>query len=254
MACVLILGGTAEARQLAGRLVGRADMHVTLSLAGRTSAPAAQPVPVRRGGFGGVAGLADYLGKERIDVLIDATHPYATVISANAIAAARKTNVRFVALRRPPWIAVAGDRWIEVNDVTEAVQALGHAPRRVFVTLGRNELAPFAAAPEHHYLIRSVDPVEPPLPLPHVSYVTARGPFEEADDRTLMTEHRIDVVIAKNSGGTPTYGKIAAARTLGIAVIMLRRPPVPSGPAVESVDDAVAWLDHALTLATARGV
>jgi precorrin-6A/cobalt-precorrin-6A reductase len=254
MTRVLILGGTSEARQLAGRLAGRAGLHVTLSLAGRTAAPAAQPVPVRSGGFGGADGLADYLAGEHVDILINATHPYATVISANAIAAAGKTNVSFVALRRPPWIAVAGDHWTEVSDVVAAVQALGEAPRRVFVTLGRNELGPFIAAPEHHYLIRSVDPVDPLLPLPQVSYVTGRGPFDEADDRALMREHRIDVVIAKNSGGTATYGKIAAARTLGVDVIMLRRPPVPHGPAVDNVDDAVAWLDHALTSATARGV
>jgi precorrin-6A/cobalt-precorrin-6A reductase len=254
MARILILGGTTEARQLAGRLAARADLDVTLSLAGRTASPAAQPVPVRIGGFGGAVGLANYLASERIDVLVDATHPYAAVISANAIEAASKVNVPLVALRRPPWIAVARDRWIEVNDVREAVRAIGQAPRRVFVALGRNELKPFGDAPQHHYLIRSVDPVDPPLPLPHVSYVTGRGPFGEADDRALMTAHRIDAVIAKNSGGAATYGKIAAARTLGIDVIMLRRPPVPEGAAVETIEDAIAWLDHALTSATARGV
>ena len=127
-------------------------------------------------------------------------------------------------------------------------------PRRVFVALGRNELAPFAGAPQHRYLIRSVDPVDPPLPLPHVAYVTARGPFSEADDRALMTAHGIDVVIAKNSGGTAAYGKIAAARALGIEVILLRRPPAPAAPAVETIEDAIAWLDHALTSAAARGV
>ena len=138
-----------------------------------------------------------------------------------------EAGVPLIALRRPPWIAVAGDRWIEVSDVGEAVRALGQAPRRVFVALGRNELAPFREAPQHHYLIRSVDPVDPPLPLPHVGYVTGRGPFSEADDRALMTAHRIDVVVAKNSGGSATYGKIAAARALGIDVIMLRRPAAP---------------------------
>jgi precorrin-6A/cobalt-precorrin-6A reductase len=254
MARVLILGGTTEARQLAARLAGRAGLDVTLSLAGRTASPATQPVPVRIGGFGGVAGLVNYLVCECIDALIDATHPHAAVISANAVEAARQSNVPSLALRRSPWVAVAGDRWIEVNDVREAVRALGQAPRRVFVALGRNELAPFAAAPQHHYLIRSVDPVDPPLPLPQVSYITGRGPFSEADDRALMTEHRIGVVIAKNSGGTATYGKIAAARALGIDVVMLRRPLVPEVTSVETVDDAVAWLDHALTSATARGV
>jgi precorrin-6A/cobalt-precorrin-6A reductase len=254
MARILILGGTAEARQLAGRLAGRADLDVTLSLAGRTASPAAQPVPLRVGGFGGADGLAKYLVSERIDALIDATHPYANVISANAVAAARRSAVQLVALRRPPWIKGAGDRWIEVSDVREAVRAIGPTPRRVFVALGRNELKPFCDAPQHYYLIRSVDPVDPPLPLPHVGYVTGRGPFGEADDRALLTEHRIDVVVAKNSGGTATYGKIAAARTLAIDVVMLRRPAAPDGVAVETIEDAIAWLDHALTSAAARGV
>ena len=134
------------------------------------------------------------------------------------------------------------------------MRALGELPRRVFVALGRNELAPFNEAAQHFYLIRSVDPVDPPLPLPHVSYVTGRGPFSEANDRALMTEHRIEFVIAKNSGGAATYGKIAAARALHIGVIMLRRPPAPAAPNVETVQDTLDWLDHALTLATARRV
>jgi precorrin-6A/cobalt-precorrin-6A reductase len=251
---ILILGGTAEARQLAGRLAKRPGIDITLSLAGRTASPAPQPAPVRVGGFGGAAGLADYLAKERVDALIDATHPYASVISANAVAAARNSGVPFVALRRPPWRAVADDRWTEVGDVREAVRALGPSPRRVFVTLGRNEITPFAAAPHHFYLIRSVDPVNPPLRLPHVDYITGRGPFGEADDRALMMDHRIDVMVAKNSGGSATYGKIAAARSMGIGVIMLRRPPAPDAAAVATVDEAMAWLHHALTLAAARGV
>jgi precorrin-6A/cobalt-precorrin-6A reductase len=254
MARILILGGTAEARQLAGRLAGRAGLDVTLSLAGRTASPAAQPVPIRVGGFGGADGLAKYLVGERIDAFIDATHPYANVISANAVEAARRSGVPSIALRRPPWIAVPGDRWIEVSDVGEAVRAIGQTPRRVFVALGRNELKPFRDAPQHYYLIRSVDPVDPPLPLPHVGYVTGRGPFSEADDHALMTEHRIDVVVAKNSGGTATYGKIAAARMLGVDVVILRRPPAPACAAVATIEDAIVWLDHALTSATARGV
>jgi precorrin-6A/cobalt-precorrin-6A reductase len=251
---ILILGGTAEARLLAERLAKRAGLDVTLSLAGRTASPAAQAVQVRSGGFGGAAGLADYLVGEHIAALIDATHPYANVISANAAAAARKAAVPLVALRRPPWLAVSGDRWTEVSDVNAAVRTLGQKPRRVFVALGRNELEPFVAAPQHHYLIRSVDPVDPPLPVPHAAYVTGRGPFIEADDRVLITTHGIEIVIAKNSGGTATYGKIAAARALGLDVIILRRPPAPDGPAVETMEDVIAWLDHALTSAAARGV
>jgi precorrin-6A/cobalt-precorrin-6A reductase len=254
MANILILGGTTEARQLAQRLAPRVGLAVTLSLAGRTASPVPHPVPVRIGGFGGADGLSRYLTAARIDVLIDATHPYATVISENAAVAARDAKVPFVALRRPPWTAVAGDRWTEVENTEAAVAAIGRESRNVFVALGRNALAPFAAAPQHRYLIRSVDPVEPPLPLPSVTYITARGPFSEADDRALMRAHGIEVVISKNSGGSAAYGKIAAARALGIHVIMLRRAPPPDAPAVNTVDEALAWLDHALTAAAVRGV
>jgi precorrin-6A/cobalt-precorrin-6A reductase len=245
---ILILGGTAEARQLGERLAARADLEVTLSLAGRTAKPAAQPVPVRIGGFGGFQGLADYLVRERIDALIDATHPYAAVISANAAQAATASSVRLLALKRPPWAPVADDRWIDVADVPAAVSALGTAAQRVFVALGRKELAPFVEAPQHHYLVRSVDPVNPPLAVPHATYITGRGPFGEADERALLVAHDVDVLISKNSGGAATYGKIAAARALTLPVIMLRRPPLAQGvvPSVETIDETVAWIDHAL--------
>jgi precorrin-6A/cobalt-precorrin-6A reductase len=242
---ILILGGTTEARELAERLSARSDLAVTLSLAGRTANPAAQPVPVRIGGFGAAPGLARYLTAEHVDALIDATHPFAAIMSWNAAKAASLTGVPLLALRRSPWTPVAGDRWIEVADIEGAVAALGREPRRVFLALGRKELAPFAAAPQHHYLIRSVDPVEPPLDVPDASYVTGRGPFTETQDRALLTGHSIEMVAAKNSGGGATYSKIAAARALGLAVVLIRRPPLPEVPAVHSVGDAVDWLDHA---------
>jgi len=271
---ILILGGTAEARKLAGLLAMRAEFSTMLSLAGRTAAPAAQPVPVRTGGFGGAAGLADYLAAERIDVLIDATHPYAATISANAARAAAHAGRTLLVLQRPPWTAVAGDRWTPVGDAAEAVRVLGEAPRAIFLALGRNEIAPFAAAPQHRYLVRSVDPVEPALAVPHAIYITARGPFAQADERALLERHSIDTIVAKNSGGEASYGKIAAARALGVPVVMLRRP-VPddrgrtteygstadagdrdppsllgrsssAGATVSTVSEAMSWLDHAL--------
>jgi precorrin-6A/cobalt-precorrin-6A reductase len=251
---ILILGGTTEARRLAERLAPRADLAVTLSLAGRTASPAPQPVPVRVGGFGGAAGLAAWLGSESIDLLIDATHPYAAQISANAAEAATLAQVPLLALRRPAWIPVDGDHWTEVPDMAAAVQVLGATPRRAFLALGRNELAPFAAAPQHFYLIRSVDPVEPPLLVPQAAYLTGRGPFAEGDERELLVQHRIDVIVAKNSGGAATYGKIAAARGLGLPVIMLARPARPQTPAAASVEEALARLDHVFTSAAARGV
>jgi precorrin-6A/cobalt-precorrin-6A reductase len=253
---ILILGGTTEARLLAERLAPRRDLDVRLSLAGRTGNPVPHPVPVRVGGFGGADGLADYLKTEHIDCLIDATHPYAAVMSQHAIDAARRANVPLLALHRAAWTPVDGDRWIEVADTRAAASVLGGTPRRVFLALGRNDIAAFEQAPQHFYLVRSVDPVEPPLRVSDAIYIQARGPFGEDDDRALLAEHKIDVVVSKNSGGSAAYGKIAAARTLGVEVILVRRPTFSDGPAVERIDDVVAWLDHVQSHsgASARGV
>ncbi|MDX8467482.1 cobalt-precorrin-6A reductase [Mesorhizobium sp. VK23B] len=251
---ILILGGTTEARQLAGKLARRADFSVTLSLAGRTESPVAQGVPVRTGGFGGAEGLAAYLGQERIQLLIDATHPYAARISANAAEAASQTGVPILALRRPGWEPVAGDRWTLVDSVAEAAQALGAAPRRVFLAIGRQEASAFEVAPQHRYLIRSVDPIEPKLAVPDATYILSRGPFPEANERVLLETHGIDAIVSKNSGGEATYGKIAAARALGIEVIMVRRPPLPDVPSAETVDQLAEMVDHFFGPVAERGV
>ncbi|AZO13189.1 MULTISPECIES: cobalt-precorrin-6A reductase [unclassified Mesorhizobium] len=251
---ILILGGTTEARQLAGKLVRREDFSVTLSLAGRTESPVAQGVPVRVGGFGGAEGMAAYLGQDHVDLLIDATHPYAARISANAAEASRRTGVPILALRRSGWEPVAGDRWTLVDSVAEAAQALGTKPRQVFLAIGRQEAAAFEAAPQHRYLIRSVDPVEPKLAVPDALYLLARGPFPEADERALLEKHGIDAIISKNSGGEATYGKIAAAQALGIEVIMVRRPPLPDVRSAETVDQLAAIVDHLFEPVAERGV
>ncbi|MBZ9986039.1 cobalt-precorrin-6A reductase [Mesorhizobium sp. BH1-1-5] len=251
---ILILGGTTEARQLAGKLARRADSSVTLSLAGRTESPVAQGVPVRVGGFGGVDGLAAYLREEHVDLLIDATHPYAARISANAAEASRQGGVPILALRRPGWEPVAGDRWTLVDDVAEAARALGTAPRRVFLAIGRQEAGAFEAAPQHRYLIRSVDPVEPKLAVPDALYLLARGPFPEADERALLEKYGIDAVVSKNSGGEATFGKITAARALGIEVVMIRRPTLPGVPSAETVDALAAMVDHLFDPVAERGV
>ena len=246
---VLILGGTTEARQLAGRLIERGGLKITLSLAGRTREPAAQPVPVRTGGFGGAEGLARYLAQEHIRLLIDATHPYAAQISRNAAGAAKLANVPILALRRPPWLPVAGDRWTEVASLGEAAERLGNAPHRVFLALGRQDVRVFSTAPQHFYLIRSVDPIEPPLDVPHATYLTARGPFDEESERALLQSYGIDAIVAKNSGGDATYAKIVAARALGIEVIVIRRPELPDVPTAETVDEAEAGAAHVLASA-----
>jgi len=252
MATILILGGTTEARLLAAGLATDPGGHdVTLSLAGRTASPAPQPVPVRVGGFGGAEGLAAHLRAHGVGLLIDATHPYAARISAGAAAAARATATPILAIRRPPWARQEGDDWTEVDGVPEAVAALGAAPRRVLLALGRGEARGFEAAPQHRYLVRSVDPVEPPLAVPHARYILARGPFAEAGERALLAARGVERIVAKNSGGAATYGKIAAARALRIPVVLLRRPAKPDVPAVATVREA---LDHVALSATDRGV
>jgi precorrin-6A/cobalt-precorrin-6A reductase len=242
---ILILGGTAEARALAGKLAGDPRFTVELSLAGRTRSPADQPVPVRVGGFGGAEGLAAYLNQKGVSILIDVTHPYAAQISRNAAKAAEMSGVPLVALRRSAWQRQPDDRWTEIDSVADAVNALGVVSRKAFLTLGRQELLPFEAAPQHRYLVRSVDPVEPPLAVPNAVYLTARGPFRQADEASLLQDHGIEVIVAKNSGGPASYGKIAAARDSGIDVILIRRPDLPDVPSVETVGEMLAWLDHA---------
>lgn len=251
---ILILGGTTEARELAARLAGDPGYQITLSLAGRTANPTAQPVPIRVGGFGGADGLAGYLSGEKIDLLVDATHPFAARISANAADSAQATKVPLLALRRPGWARREGDRWTEVDTVAEAVAALGARTRRVLVTLGRQELAPLEAFPHHFYLIRSVDPVDPPLDLRHAEYLLARGPFAEDEERQLLRDQRIDAILSKNSGGAATYGKIAAARALGVEVVMVHRPAKPDAATVATVDKAVARIAHFAASAEKRGV
>ncbi len=206
----------------------------------------AQPVPTRIGGFGGSDGLVEYLRQQRVAMLVDATHPFAARISANARHAAEAADVPLVTLRRPPWTRTENDRWTAAEDVAGAVAVLGDAPRRVFLTVGRQEAAVFDAAPQHAYLVRSVDPVEPPLAVPDVTYLLARGPFVEADELTLLERHRIDVIVAKNSGGAATYGKIAAARRLGIEVVMIGRPHAHHGTTA-TVDEAVAAVLRAVS-------
>ena len=249
---ILILGGTSEARLLAAALAARDDCDVMLSLAGRTEKPAVQPVPVRIGGFGGAAALADFLTAGGYHLLIDATHPFAERISANAAFAAEVTGIAAIALRRPEWQREAGDRWREVQSIPAAIEALGPSPRHVFLATGRQGAHHAEAAPQHHYLIRSVDPVEPPLA--NVAYILDRGPFSLESECALLKQHHIDVIIAKNSGGAATYAKIEAARLLGIEVMMVVRAPAPMVTAVETTEAALAVIDHLFPPAMNRGV
>lgn len=238
---VLILGGTSDARRLAVRLAGDARFDAMLSFAGRTEQVVDPGVPYRVGGFGGVRGLCEHLRRERYRALVDATHPFAAQMSRNAAQAAELCGVPLVRLEGPPWSPADGDRWLEVATMAEAASALGAAPRRVLCTVGRLEMAAFAAAPWHEYVIRAVDPFEPPLPRARV--IAARGPFDMDAERGLLERERIDVLVSKNSGTPSTYAKIVAARELGIPVVMVSRPSLPAVPSVPDVSLALAWLE-----------
>ena len=239
---VLILGGTSEASGLASTVGADRRFAATLSLAGRTRAPLPPPIAWRVGGFGGIEGLVAYLRAERINALIDATHPFAEQMTCHAAAAAELAKIPLLVLCRPPWQPVGSDRWTVVPDMAAAAAALGRAPRRVFLTVGRKDLAPFAAAPWHHYLVRSVDLPDPAALPAGAKAIAARGPFGEAAERRLLQEHGIDVIVTKNSGGAATAGKLAAARALFLPVVMIARPVPPPLPTVADAKTALDWL------------
>jgi precorrin-6A/cobalt-precorrin-6A reductase len=254
---VLILGGSSEASALAAALAGDARFDALLSLAGRTQAPAASPLPRRSGGFGGVEGLADYLKAERVDALVVAVHPFAAHMRRNAISAVRLRATPLLIVDRPPWTPRPGDRWTCARDMAAAARALGETPRRVLLTVGRQDLAPFAAHAQHTYLVRSIDP---PAEAPAgAELILDRGPFTETNERRLMAERGVEVLVTKNAGGGATEAKLAAARALELEVVMVDRPPLPDlegldVQVVADADQALDWLSHQACSATDRGV
>ena len=240
---LLILGGTGDAAELAARASQIAEIEVVSSLAGRTQQPFTPKTgTVRIGGFGGAAGLAAFLVDRPIDLLIDATHPFAAQISANAAVAAAECNVPYLMLVRPAWERVEGDRWIDVASHSEAARALLGRSRRVFLTIGRQELAAFAGLDAIWFLMRAIDPPALNTPIPNGKLLLARGPFSLEEERQLLLEYQIDTIVSKNSGGGATYAKIVAARELGIPVVMVQRPPIADVEQVADVEGAIAWL------------
>ena len=242
MTRILLLGGTTEASLLA-RALAEAGADVVFSYAGRTDSPVPQPLPTRVGGFGGVAGLLDYLRRENIGAVVDATHPFAAQMSRNAVEACAEAGVPLLGLQRPAWVAGAGDLWTHVDSIEAAVAALPDAPVRVFLAIGKQNLAPFASKP-HHYLLRLVDAPEAP-PLPDCSVVLARGPFQVEGDKVLMMQHNISHIIAKNAGGAGAAAKLEAARDLRLPVILIERPALPARQVVATIPEVMGWLSHA---------
>ena len=243
MSNILVLGGTTEASALAAALAARGD-EATLSYAGRVAAPKAQPIPVRVGGFGGIEGLVEYVTGHGVTHLVDATHPFAARMSANAIAAAECAGVAQIALTRPAWTPVPGDQWTRVANIEAAVAALAGPARHVMLALGRMHVDAFAEQPQHDYLLRFVDAPDQPPRLPRHHLVVDRGPFDVEGDRRLMDAHAIEILVCKNAGGTGASAKLTAARALGLPVIMIDRPALPARREVHAVADVLRWLDH----------
>ncbi len=242
---ILLLGGTTEARQLAERLASDARFDVVLSLAGRTVSPKKIPVETRVGGFGGVEGLVSHLRDGDFDVLVDATHPFAAQMSSNAGRAGDVVGKPIVRLESPAWQRLKDDNWTPVASLEAAVDALVDVPQVVFLGVGRQSLEPFAANPHHPSVTRVIDPPEVPAAMKSHEVITGLGPFRTEDEVALFQAKKIDVVVTKNSGGKATASKIAAARTLGLPVIIVERPTPPDGnyaAQFPSVDKTLSWL------------
>jgi precorrin-6A/cobalt-precorrin-6A reductase len=237
---ILILGGTGEARELAAALVA-ADADVVSSLAGRVRQPRLPEGQVRIGGFGGAEGLAAFLRDEGITHLVDATHPFASTISANAAHATTETGVPRLVLRRPGW--EADPSWDSVTGTREAAEAVARWPgENVFLTTGRRDLGVFADDDMHQFLVRTVDPPEGAVP-PRMTLLLDRGPYTVESESALIREHRISLLVTKNSGGPMTAAKLTASRDLGVQVVMVARPALPPGSAVVATStEAMRWL------------
>ena len=241
---LLILGGTSEGFAVAEAAARITGLRVVSSLAGRVAAPRQPAGALRIGGFGGVEGLVAYLKENSVRAVIDATHPFAVTMGANAAAACARCGVALLRVERPAWQPVAGDCWTEVGSWDEAVADLRASARRVFLTVGRQELAPFACLTELWFLIRTIEP--PDVAFAKAEIVLARGPFRLDDELALLRRHRIDTIVCKNSGGIAAEAKLTAARQLGLRVMMLRRRTRPDVPRVASADAAIAWVKELL--------
>ena len=246
LATILILGGTQDARELTIALcasdVAR-RMRVISSLAGRTASPLIPPGEVRVGGFGGVDGLITYLQRESVAAVVDATHPFAAQMSANAATACALTRVPLARVERPAWRARAGDRFIAVANIDAAASRAAEVGRRIFVTVGRRDLAPFARLVDRFVLVRSIEAPDSELLPRDGAVVLSRGPFAFDDELALLRTYAIDCIVAKNSGGDATSAKLDAARALGIPVVMITRPETdPATPVCGDVVSAAAWI------------
>ena len=222
--------------------VAASGLEGVFSYAGRTARPVAQPMPTRIGGFGGVAGLVDYLRQTAITHIVDATHPFAAGISQNAIAASAQTGIPLIALERPAWQPGPGDDWMTVADFESAAASLPGDGSGVFLAIGRQNLAPFLGR-AHRWMLRFAEVASHPMP--DATLIISRGPFTVPGDTELLRRHQIRHIVAKNAGGSAARAKLDAARALGLPVVMIDRPALPPRHAVTTPDQVLRWLHDA---------
>ncbi len=245
---ILILGGSTEGFLLAQKInshYGGAVETIT-SFAGITQKRRAVIGRSRVGGFGGVAGLANYLKSENISYVIDATHPFAARIKKNLDEAAQQVQgVKWVHVLRPQWQAQEGDQWLLAGDMEQAAHCLNGFAKNstVFLAVGRKELSAFSGCASIDFIARVIDPPQEQGLPPKISFIVERGPFDLQAERALFDAHDIAAVVCKNSGGDAASAKLQVARELGIPVVMVRRPEPPEGESVATVEEAIGWLD-----------
>lgn len=235
---LLILGGTTEAKELAEKAAKLPDLEVISSLAGRTRQAINPAGIVRVGGFGGEEGLTQYLQEHSIDLLVDATHPFAAQISWNAAAAADRVSIPRLVISRPAW--KPEPNWIKVESNEAAAAILPDLAQRIFLTIGRQELAAFAHLQQLWFLMRVIDP--PTGLIPPGEVLLARAPFTVEQERSWIQNYQIEAIVSKNSGGDATAAKLIAAREFDLPIVMVQRPAMPSGESVSEVQDALLWL------------
>ncbi len=240
---ILILGGSSEGFRLAKRLEDSEYFTPLTSFAGVTKTRRPVAGASRVGGFGGPEGLRDFIKKENIAALIDATHPFAKVMKTNAQNAAQMAQIPSLHILRPAWTPQRGDDWHEVKDMNEAAAAIAPGANPTFLTVGRTGLAPFAARRDIAFLARVIDAPENTEDFTKLDLVLARGPFDYETDIAFFRQHEIACLVSKNSGGEAAASKLACARELGIRVIMVNRPEPPEGEIAQSETEAFDWLE-----------
>jgi precorrin-6A/cobalt-precorrin-6A reductase len=240
---ILLIGGTEEARQLNEILADRPGLELFTSLAGRTKNPAPLKGHVVSGGFGGDAGLTRFLSQNRIQCVVDASHPFAAKMTQTAARVCQRKKVSYLRFQRPLWVAGSADYWVQVPSIDKAVEAAAdHA--RIFLSVGRQELAPFTVLKDRFFLVRSIEGVSFEPVECETFFIRQRGPFSVPDEKKLLKHHKIDVIVTKNSGGLSTYAKIVAARELRLPVIMIDRPDLPNVMTLSSIDEVIQSIDR----------